>query len=147
MGMEYGLVSLLRDRDEIRVISVKGKQKFGKILVESTEEKRKELEVLSQNTKFVYIKYLVERIGYRDISEEEKNLPTEMVKILYSLDGISYKSAIEMLSVPGRWVGVKSGMFCLSSKDNSTGKVTVDYVKYSKVYNNTINKDFPLIHQ
>ena len=147
MGMEYGLVSFLRDKDEIRVISVKGKQKFGKILVESTEEKRKELEVLSQNTKFVYIKYLVERIGYRDISEEEKNLPTEMVKILYSLDGISYKSAIEMLSVPGRWVGVKSGMFCLSSKDNSTGKVTVDYVKYSKVYNNTINKDFPLIHQ
>ncbi|MGN0506889.1 MAG: family 43 glycosylhydrolase [Lachnospiraceae bacterium] len=131
MGMEYGLVSFLRDGEFLKVICVRGKQKFGNILVENTEEKSEEIEILPEGTKFVSVKYVVEHIGTRDIGPKEKNFPMEKVSILYSVDEITYQPALEMIAIPGRWVGVKNGIFCVSSKEGSKGSVTAESVLYS----------------
>lgn len=142
MGMEYGLVSFLREAESIKVISVRGKQKFGQILVEDTEENIEEIGVLSCDAKCVYVKYVAEAKGVRDLGPQEKNFPMEKVRILYSVDGQSYAPAVEMVSIPGRWVGVKNGVFCLSSRDKSKGNVTVGSVIYHKIYHNPVKRGF-----
>lgn len=142
MGMEYGLVSFLRDGESVKVIGVREKQKFGKILVEETEETREEIGELSADKKTVYVKYVVECTGTRDLGPSERNFPTEQVSIFYSVDGIDYHPAMEMVSVPGRWVGVKNGIFCLTSKEESKGYVTVESVAYHKLYHNPVKRGF-----
>ena len=50
--------------------------------------------------------------------------------ISYSLDGENYKEAGNMISVPGRWVGVKNGVFCMRKAPGEGGRLAVEYVEY-----------------
>lgn len=125
MGMEYGLISFLREADGVKVVRVLGKQHFGKILAEKISEYSAELQNLPAEVERVFVKYVVERTGIRDLSPTEKNFPEETVSMYYSSDGAEYKKAFEMKAVPGRWVGVKYGVFCVAAGENSTGSMKV----------------------
>ena len=132
MGMQYGLIAFERLDDSIRVKRVLGKQKFGKIFVEQTEEESLVIAQVPAEMDTVYVKYRVKRNGTRDLNESEKGFPCEIVTFFYSFDGEEYHEALIMESVPGRWVGVKYGLFCISSALSSSGSVTVTEVRMER---------------
>ena len=84
------------------------------------------------DTKEVSIKYLVERVGVQDIGENGILFPKEKVSIFFGTGDDADRLAMEMIAVPGRWVGVKLGFFCVSDKDNSIGKLGVWAVCFSQ---------------
>lgn len=131
MGMRYGLLEIKRIGSVLELNFVKGVQKFGKILEEATEESSTAVAALDAASQSVlYVKYEVKRTGIRDLSETEKSFPEETVTISYSLDGENYKEAGNMISVPGRWVGVKNGVFCMRKARGAGGRLAVEYVEY-----------------
>ncbi len=130
MGMEYGVLSFCKMGSCYRVKTVKGVQKFENNLVSETKEDENIVSELPLDTKEVYVKYLVERIGTRNLSQEERNFPEEKVSLYFGTDGYTYEKAFEMISVPGRWVGVKNGVFCLSEKKDSYGYAIIENVQY-----------------
>lgn len=134
MGMEYGLIAMKKNGNEISFSFVKGVQKFGRILVEETIEEETELERISADKcDKVTVLYTVKRIGIRDLNDREKGFPLEEVTLEYSFDdGASYKTAGRMNAVPGRWVGVKNGVFCISENKNSEGYLIVEQVEYNR---------------
>lgn len=128
MGVAYALLAFTRKNDgSIQADFVEGKQKYGKILVESTEEKRTSLGTVtfSDESDTVIVRMQVKRIGTQDLNEKEKNFPVEEVTFSYSTDGSSYQKAGSYIAEPGRWVGVKSGVFC-------SKKWTIEYEQGSE---------------
>lgn len=130
MGMDYGLISFVRNADAILVKTVLGHQIFDRILVKETKEETTLIEQLPIDTKTVSVRYLVERVGTRDLSETERNFPKELVHLSYSINGTDYKTVCSMTSTPGRWVGVKNGVFCVSSQEGSKGHAAIASVLY-----------------
>jgi beta-xylosidase len=131
MGMSYCLLTFKKENEILTPCFITGIQKYGRILTDHTEENLKELPRLAaQDGKNMFVKYIVTRTGTRDLSDTEKNFPVETVEISYSIDGTNYIKAGEMESVPGRWVGVKNGVFCVSLNKQSNGYATIDYVDY-----------------
>ena len=112
---------------------VTGVQRYGKILPDTTEEKEtKLLAIDGGKAGEIYVRYTVKRTGTRDLNENEKDFPLELVTLEYGTDGSSYRKAGEMTAVPGRWVGVKNGVFCAGIEKESKGFAVVKYVKYSR---------------
>ncbi len=110
-----------------------GEQKYGKILPDTTEETRHALAEMDWNqAKEIYVKYTVKRTGTQDLSSTEKGFPLELVTLAYSTDGTTYQKAGEMHAVPGRWVGVKNGVFCASKNTVSKGHAIAAYVQYER---------------
>ena len=136
MGMQYGLLTFRKNGGQLLPRFIKGEQKFGKILVETTEESVQELPGIDwKQAGEIYVKYTVERTGTQDLNSREKGFPLELVTLAYSTDGNSYSKAGEMNAVPGRWVGVKNGVFCCraASEDRQdSGYAVVDYVRYER---------------
>jgi len=130
LGTSYGVLSFCRTKDDFKLKKVLGKQIFEEIYSKGADEEESLAGSLSADTDTVFIRYLVEGDGYRDLNENEKNFPKEKVTIQYGFDGINYEEALVMTAEPGRWVGTKYGVFCLSDSANSKGSVTVEYVKY-----------------
>lgn len=129
MGTDYGVVSFAKRKDRIEVKSILGHQNFGSILVEKTDEKERKVTDLSADLKTVYAKYEVEITGRRTAANVE--FPQETVKMYISQDGKEYSEALSMVSEPGRWVGTKNGVFCLSEKEASEGFAIVSSVTYN----------------
>lgn len=136
MGMQYGLLTFRKNGGQLLPFFIKGEQKFGKILVEAMEESVQELPGIDWNQAGeIYVKYTVERTGTQDLNSREKGFPLELVTLAYSTDSSSYSKAGEMNAVPGRWVGVKNGVFCCraASEDRQEGGyAVVDYVRYER---------------
>lgn len=133
MGMEYGLLAMKKEIGDIRFSFVRGIQNYGKILAEKTEETETILErKSSEQCRKVYVRYTVTRVGTQDLNDAEKGFPLEEVAIEYSLDGATYKLAGKMNAVPGRWVGVKNGVFCINRGSAVGGYVIVEDVEYSR---------------
>lgn len=127
LGMEYGLISFVRQGDSILVRTVKGKQYFGPVLVERTEEEVAEKGGIDSFR--VTVRYRVERIGERDLGKEGKGYPLERVTLEYDAGDGKYVTALSMDAVPGRWVGVKNGPFCLG---RGGGSVLIRSVQYRR---------------
>lgn len=133
MGMEYGLFAMKKDKESVCFSFVKGVQKYGKILAERTEEEETTLETVNaEECQKLSVRYTVKCVGTQDLSVREKDFPLEEVVIEYSFDGVSCKEAGRMNAVPGRWVGVKNGVFCLRREQNAGGYLTVSGVEYRK---------------
>lgn len=131
MGMEYGLVAMKKDGGDIVFSFVKGVQKFGKIFAEDTAEEETVLQRISAGKcEKVFVRYTVKRIGTQDIGEGGIMFPLEEVVMEYSLDGVSYTAAGKMNAVPGRWVGVKNGVFCIRRGNSDGGYLAVEGVEY-----------------
>ena len=106
--------------------------KYGKILAEQTEEDAADVEtVAAKDKEIVYVRYTVRRVGKQDLNEKEKGFPLEEVLFEYSFDGENYRTAGSMHAVPGRWVGVKNGMFCIRKANGKGGYVLAKNVEYS----------------
>lgn len=136
MGMQYGLLTFRKDGAHLLPRWIKGEQKYGKILVESVEESAQELpEIDWDYAGEIYVKYTVKRTGTQDLNSKEKDFPLELVTFEYSTDDSSYSKAGEMNAVPGRWVGVKNGVFCCYAGPDvkgDSGYAVVEYVEYDK---------------
>lgn len=137
MGMTYGLVTFKKEKDKLVPSYITGVQKYGKIIPDETIETVTELEPIDiDKASSISIRYTVKCTGRRDLSQKEKDFPLETVTIEYSTDTNScekmhYFKAGEMVSVPGRWVGVKNGVFCASTGESSTGYAIVEKVLYT----------------
>lgn len=142
LGTEYGVITVERTTESFKLSRVFGKQNFGKILVDHTDEEKQVLKQFPLDNNMIYFKYIVESDGYQDLSPSEKGFPKEKVSVSYSFDDIEYKEALCMKAVPGRWVGVKNGVFCLSDNQASRGFAKVLSVKYHNIYHNPVKRGF-----
>lgn len=131
MGMAYGLVSFKRQGDKLAASYVEGVQKYGAILPEETVETVTAISTLDMaEAERIYVRYSVRQTGVRDLNENEKNFPLETVTLEYGTDESAYIKAGEMEAVPGRWTGVKNGVFCASENEKSKGYAKVCSVVY-----------------
>lgn len=131
MGMEYGLLEIRKEGMELNLSFVKGVQHFANNVEASTDEVARPLACLdAEGTDVLYVKYTVERCGTQDLGSGECGFPKERVSISYSLDGEDYGLAGEMIAKPGRWVGVKNGVFCIRQDAGEGGYLEVESVIY-----------------
>ena len=82
------------------------------------DEVREELEVWKQER--IWLKMRVER--------------SEDISFAVSADGEKYRSVGRTTkATPGRWVGVKAGLFAINETGAHGGSVAVDFFVYSKL--------------
>lgn len=133
MGKKYGLLACRKKDGRLQLSYVEGAQEFGKILEEHTSETEKMLKTLpAAGMQELYVRYQVKQTGTRDLNDREKGFPLETVSISFSMDNVNYEPAGEMTAVPGRWVGVKNGIFCVRREQGQGGFVSVEYVEYER---------------
>lgn len=136
MGVKYALLSLARNEEGMVEASfINGEQKYGKILVESTEETSTSLGtmVFADDSETITVRMSVHRVGTQDLSEKEKNFPLEEVVFEYSTNGTDYKKAGSYMAAAGRWVGVKSGVYCAAHHSEAVGSCLVKKTVYKNV--------------
>ncbi len=131
MGMEYALLTFRKKGEQLLPVFVTGEQIYGKILPDRTEEKECGLPPLPVGqAKEIYVRYTVKRTGTQDLNDREKGFPLELVTMEYAAGDGSYQKAGEAEAVPGRWVGVKNGVFCASTEKGSAGYALINSVTY-----------------
>ena len=133
MGVKYALLSFARNEEGMVEASfINGEQKYGKILVESTEEISTPLGTLAfaDDSETITVRMSVQRVGTQDLSEKEKNFPLEEVVFEYSTNGTDYKKAGSYMAAAGRWVGVKSGVYCAAHHSEAVGSCLVKKTVY-----------------
>ena len=131
MGVEYGVVSFLKVGESLQIRFIRGSQRYGKILVEETAEQVEKLEEIPADCgKQITVYYIVKRDGVQDLNQVEKGFPKELVTFSYGIGDEETRLAGQMTAVPGRWVGVKHGVFCVSDHENSSGEAAVKSVQY-----------------
>lgn len=136
MGVKYALLSFARNEEGMVEASfINGEQKYGKILVESTEETSTSLGALvfADDSETITVRMSVHRVGTQDLSEKEKNFPLEEVVFEYSTNGTDYKKAGSYMAAAGRWVGVKSGVYCAAHHSEAVGSCLVKKTVYKNV--------------
>ena len=136
MGVKYALLSFARNEEGMVEASfINGEQKYGKILVESTEETSTPLGTLAfaDDSETITVRMSVQRIGTQDLSEKEKNFPLEEVVFEYSTNGTDYKKAGSYMAAAGRWVGVKSGVYCAAHHSEAVGSCLVKKTVYKNL--------------
>ena len=136
MGVKYALLSFARNEEGMVEASfINGEQKYGKILVESTEETSTSLGTLAfaDDSETITVRMSVQRVGTQDLSEKEKNFPLEEVVFEYSTNGTDYKKAGIYMAAAGRWVGVKSGVYCAAHHSEAVGSCLVKKTIYKNV--------------
>lgn len=126
MGITFGGILCTHKSGLVAIDYVYGNQQFDGQEVTSTQNK--EICTVTSIDE-IYLRYEVTRIGIRENSET-KNAPQEEIRLSYSLDGNQFHLAGTFLAEAGRWVGVKLGMVCTTSKPNSDGYVEVPYVNF-----------------
>ena len=131
MGMEYALLTFRKKGEQLLPVFVTGEQIYGKILPDRTDEKECVLPPLPVGqAKEIYVRYTVKRTGTQDLNDREKGFPLEIVTMEYAAGDGSYQQAGEAEAVPGRWVGVKNGVFCASTEKGSAGYALINSVTY-----------------
>lgn len=142
LGMEYAAVTVTCTDEGYTVNSVVGSQTFDcdTAYTKETVTAVKELSETDFDNaeKSIWFKYIVKRTGMEIRSEMNVPVkaPTEEISIEYAIDGEHYEPVVTIPSKAGRWVGVKSGVFCIHNSDighDMSGYVTVDYVKYKNI--------------
>ena len=136
MGVKYALLSFARNEEGMVEASfINGEQKYGKILVESTEETSTSLGtmVFADDSETITVRMSVHRVGTQNLSEKEKNFPLEEVVFEYSINGTDYKKAGSYMAAAGRWVGVKSGVYCAAHHSEAVGSCLVKKTVYKNV--------------
>lgn len=136
MGVKYALLSFARNEEGMVEASfINGEQKYGKILVESTEETSTSLGALvfADDSETITVRMSVHRVGTQNLSEKEKNFPLEEVVFEYSTNGTDYKKAGSYMAAAGRWVGVKSGVYCAAHHSEVVGSCLVKKTVYKNV--------------
>ena len=148
MGQIFGSVGIqrtIRDgMDVYEVVKIHGRQEFDHEMsfADSTEEiveldtdriKAAGLEaVFSYEVKIRGYEDHLDRIDAAGNEIWVKNVPGETISMSVSIDGENVVgSELVIDAMAGRWVGVKSGLFCVHrSEDRDCGYAEADYVRY-----------------
>lgn len=83
----------------------------------------------------IFFKMTVKQVASTEYNTEGKYtfpIKKEQVDYYYSFDGEEYTLAYSFHPMPGRWVGVKEGIFCCHEGEGQGGSVTVDYFRIHK---------------
>lgn len=140
LGMIYSSVAVALKDGNYVIEAIKGTQSFD-CDTAYTDEQVSQIRVIkpedfSDENKTIYFKYSVKCVGHtshREMDIPVENAPEEEITIAVSFDDKEYNDIITIPSKAGRWVGVKSGVFCMHNntvKSEGQGYVTVDYVRY-----------------
>lgn len=142
LGMKYIAAAVEKRGGQYIIKKIKGEQSFD-CDTAYTDEQTEQLQILSEEEfekfgKSVYFRYTVRVTGHithYELGLPVKDAPQEEIVLEYSLDGENYTEAVRTEAKAGRWVGVKSGVFCKhdSSKDSPAGYAEVEYVRYNSV--------------
>ncbi len=138
LGMLYAGIAVTCDNGAYVVKHIKGEQNFD---CDQAYTKENVLEIMKldaadfkDDEKSVYFKYTVKRTGFEERKEMGIGVkaPMENITVEFSLDGVNFGNPVTIASKAGRWVGVKSGVFCIHNNmiKSEEGYVTVDYVRY-----------------
>ncbi len=119
MGMTYAALAVERDANGFNLVTYTGEQTFSGVNWSSVEEKNLIIGELAGSK--IYFRYSVKVTGQRDLSLKERNFPLETVTLSYSTDNIKFTEVCDFDAQPGRWVGVKFGLFAKASSPESTG--------------------------
>lgn len=142
LGMIYSSAAVTLKDGNYVLEAIKGTQSFD-CDTAYTDEQVSEIctinpENFADENKTIYFKYSVKCLGHtahREMDIPVENAPEEEITIAVSFDDKEYKDIITIPSKAGRWVGVKSGVFCTHNnavKSDGQGYVMVDYVRYEK---------------
>ena len=74
-----------------------------------------------------------EHITHYELGLPVKDAPLEELILEYSFDGVNYTKAIETEAKAGRWVGVKSGVYCAAHHSEAVGSCLVKKTVYKNV--------------
>lgn len=140
LGMVYSSAAVALKDGNYVLEAIKGIQNFD-CDTAYTDQQISQLRVIktedfSDENKTIYFKYSVKCVGHtshREMDIPVENVPEEEITIAVSFDDKEYEDIITIPSKAGRWVGVKSGVFCAHNntvKSDGQGYVTVDYVRY-----------------
>lgn len=142
LGMDYAAVAAAKKDGVLVLRHIRGVQNFdcdaAYTKEECTDVMTLEESAFSDSSKSICFKYTVKCVGHKERLEMNipvKNVPVEEITIEVSLDGKTYDHALTIPARAGRWVGVKSGLFCMHDntvQNEKNGFVTVDYVKYER---------------
>ncbi len=139
LGMLYSSIAVACEDGKYRVKHIRGEQNFD---CDQAYTKEHVLDVMTlddedfkDDERSVYFRYTVKRTGFEERKEMGIGVkaPTEEITLEFSLDGVNYGNPISIASKAGRWVGVKSGVFCIHNNNikSEAGYVTVEYVRYN----------------
>jgi hypothetical protein len=131
MGMIFGALAVTRNNGIFELITICGTQEFNGQKVTTVQEKKTICEI---QTTEIYFQYEVKENGIRETAETE-HAPLEKITLSYSPDGENYQQMISFDSMPGRWVGVKNGVFCYHEGEPgaSRGYASVEYFRYRSI--------------
>ena len=122
-----GAAAVRKSEKGLELISIIGSQSFKNSVASSSEERKPVSELVSDR---LYVKYDV-TITDTTVTLEGVTRNQERITISVSSDGKNYDKVCEYMAKPGRWVGVKNGVFCYSEKKESTGYLLVENVTYT----------------
>lgn len=140
LGMVYSSAAVALKDGNYVLEAIKGIQNFD-CDTAYTDQQILQLRIIkpgdfSDENKTIYFKYSVKCVGHtshREMDIPVESVPKEEITIAVSFDDKEYEDIITIPSKAGRWVGVKSGVFCTHDntiKSDEQGYVTVDYVRY-----------------
>lgn len=120
MGMTYGAAAIRKENGTFKLITISGEQKF-------KNEKAYAVDNLSVIEEYSELNEIYFKNVVRKAASVEKGVPLEKISFEYSLDGESYKEILSFASKPGRWVGIKNGIFCFNESDEEGGFAEAEY--------------------
>ncbi len=125
MGMHYGAVCVRKSETGMELVKIYGEQIFDKEVATATDN----VEVVCQldATEQIFFRNTVKRVA-----EVEPGVPHEIIYLGYSLDGETYTDVLEFDALAGRWVGVKNGVFAVTSGENG-GNAAFDYFRIKQL--------------
>lgn len=125
-AMTYAAIVCTKTENGVKIVKITGEQLNG---CKTTKQFEEEIENLVTNE--LYFKYEV-KMSDNIVTMEGVDFPQEEVTMSYSMDGINYKIGCKYFAHPGRWVGVKNGVFCYhEGTEDKNSYAKVEYVKYS----------------
>lgn len=134
MGVEYGALVVEKRNGELSISWITGQQIFRSERASATDV-RTFVTTISEKTEEIFFAMEVNELP--SVAENNDGpftfpIPREEIVFSYSLDGKKYHQVSKMDAKAGRWVGVKSGVFCSHSGTNNGGNVKVMYFHFGE---------------
>lgn len=133
MAEMYAGLAVEYTEDTKKLILISGRQYFEGQTCTATDEKQ-EISVLEGSD--IYLKMLVKRVESTEMNTDgvyHFPIPKETVELFYSVNRTVFEKVYEFTPVPGRWVGVKTGLFCCHEGEREAGKVSADYFRINRL--------------
>ncbi len=133
MGVNYSALSVYYDGSNYSLRKICGVQHFSGETAHSEDIITTVMDGVKNSEKTpgeIFFKYEVTNVTPTEINTEGKysfRIPKERVVFSYSLDGIEFIPMFDMETKPGRWVGVKCGIYIRNLFKKKGGSISADY--------------------